>query len=67
MERSTGKEPGLAGLVRHHCMPSIRSRCSNVAVINAMGIQSHPSIAPYGAFLTADGKKLLISIQNERE
>ena len=27
----------------------------------------HPSIAPYGAFDTADGKKIAISIQNERE
>jgi crotonobetainyl-CoA:carnitine CoA-transferase CaiB-like acyl-CoA transferase len=28
---------------------------------------AHPSIAPYGAFTCADGKKLVISIQNERE
>ena len=27
----------------------------------------HPSIAPYGAFGSADGKNVLISIQNERE
>jgi crotonobetainyl-CoA:carnitine CoA-transferase CaiB-like acyl-CoA transferase len=27
----------------------------------------HPSIAPYGAYACADGKALLISIQNERE
>ena len=27
----------------------------------------HPSIAPYGAFVTADGKQVVISIQNERE
>lgn len=27
----------------------------------------HPTIAPYGAFTCADGKALLISIQNERE
>lgn len=27
----------------------------------------HPTIAPYGAFPCADGKTLLISIQNERE
>jgi crotonobetainyl-CoA:carnitine CoA-transferase CaiB-like acyl-CoA transferase len=31
-----------------------------------MGI-CHPSIAPYGVFLTGDGKQLVISIQNERE
>ena len=30
------------------------------------GLQ-HPTIAPYGAFLCADGKAVLISIQNERE
>ena len=28
---------------------------------------AHPSICPYGAFKTADGKIILISIQNERE
>ena len=27
----------------------------------------HPSIAPYGAYACADGKSVLISIQNERE
>lgn len=27
----------------------------------------HPSIAPYGAFATSDGKLTLISVQNERE
>ena len=27
----------------------------------------HPSIAPYGAYRCADGKQVLISIQNERE
>lgn len=30
------------------------------------GLQ-HPSIAPYGAFPTADGSQLVVSIQNERE
>ncbi len=28
---------------------------------------AHPSISPYGAFMTRDGKPLLISVQNERE
>jgi formyl-CoA transferase len=28
---------------------------------------AHPSIAPYGVFGTADGRQILISIQNERE
>jgi itaconate CoA-transferase len=28
---------------------------------------AHPSIAPYGAFRTADGKDIVISIQSERE
>src|SRR5439155_8745050 len=27
----------------------------------------HPTIAPYGAFRCADGKSILLSIQNERE
>jgi crotonobetainyl-CoA:carnitine CoA-transferase CaiB-like acyl-CoA transferase len=31
-----------------------------------VGMQ-HPSIAPYGVFTAGDGKKLVISIQNERE
>ena len=30
------------------------------------GLQ-HPTIAPYGAFTCADGKELLISVQNDRE
>ena len=28
---------------------------------------AHPSVAPYGVFRSADGRQLLISIQNERE
>ncbi|MEL6794551.1 MAG: CaiB/BaiF CoA-transferase family protein, partial [Pseudomonadota bacterium] len=28
---------------------------------------SHPSIAPYGAFATADGRRILISVQSDRE
>ena len=28
---------------------------------------AHPTIAPYGVFATADGKQVVISIQNERE
>lgn len=28
---------------------------------------AHPSISPYGVFVTADGKQILISIQSERE
>jgi crotonobetainyl-CoA:carnitine CoA-transferase CaiB-like acyl-CoA transferase len=28
---------------------------------------SHPTIAPYGAFICGDGKAVLLSIQNERE
>ncbi len=31
-----------------------------------MGL-AHPSVAPYGLFTTADGKEILIAIQNERE
>ena len=31
-----------------------------------MGL-SHPSIAPYGAFVTADGTPVLVAVQNERE
>jgi len=28
---------------------------------------NHPSIAPYGVYVTADGRELIFSIQNERE
>ncbi len=28
---------------------------------------AHPSLAPYGAFTTKDGRRILISIQNDRE
>ena len=28
---------------------------------------AHPSICPYGAFVTADGQQILVAIQNERE
>ena len=31
-----------------------------------MGLK-HPTIAPYGAFVCADGKQVILSIQNERE
>ena len=31
-----------------------------------MGL-AHPSVAPYGLFVTADGKEILIAIQNDRE
>ena len=31
-----------------------------------MGLK-HPTIAPYGAFVCADGKAVILSIQNERE
>lgn len=28
---------------------------------------AHPSIAPYGAFATADGRQIVLAVQNERE
>lgn len=28
---------------------------------------AHPSICPYGAFATADGREILVAVQNERE
>ena len=34
--------------------------------LKRMGL-AHPSICPYGAFKTSDGKIILLSIQNERE
>ncbi len=46
-------------------VPYIQRRYSGSAPVRA-GLK-HPSIAPYGAYRCADGKIVLISIQNERE
>lgn len=46
-------------------VPYLQYRYGNKAPTR-MGLK-HPTIAPYGAFPCADGKEILISIQNERE
>jgi crotonobetainyl-CoA:carnitine CoA-transferase CaiB-like acyl-CoA transferase len=46
-------------------VPFVQTKCTGVEP-RRVGLR-HPSIAPYGAFSCADGRKLLISIQNERE
>jgi len=46
-------------------VPFLQTKFSNNKVVRA-GLK-HPSIAPYGAFKTSDGRSILISIQNERE
>ena len=46
-------------------VPFIYQTCAGGAPPRA-GL-SHPSVAPYGAWAAADGKQVLISIQNERE
>jgi itaconate CoA-transferase len=46
---------GIAMLYAEHGAPQKR-----------LGLQ-HPTLAPYGMFQTADGKPILISIQNDRE
>ena len=45
-------------------VPLINSEAGNPP--QRMGL-AHPSIAPYGAFRSSDGKGILISIQSERE
>jgi crotonobetainyl-CoA:carnitine CoA-transferase CaiB-like acyl-CoA transferase len=46
-------------------VPYLQYRYGNFAP-QRLGLK-HPSIAPYGVFSCADGKSLLLSIQNERE
>lgn len=46
-------------------VPYLQTKYSDVPVRRA-GLK-HPSIAPYGAFRTLDGRSVLISVQNERE
>jgi crotonobetainyl-CoA:carnitine CoA-transferase CaiB-like acyl-CoA transferase len=41
--------------------------CEGTGKAPSRGGLAHPSICPYGAFPTADGALVLISIQNERE
>lgn len=46
-------------------VPYLQTRYGN-APPQRVGVR-HPTIAPYGAFRCADGKDVLLSIQNERE
>jgi itaconate CoA-transferase len=46
-------------------VPLIFQDCTGTAPAR-VGL-AHPSIAPYGAFATGDGKAIVIAIQNERE
>ena len=46
-------------------VPYLQARYSGQAP-QRVGLK-HPSIAPYGAFTCADGREVVISIQNERE
>lgn len=66
----TGKGRGIAvslfdGLADWMAVPLLHYDYAGKAPSRA-GLK-HPSIAPYGAFATADGSQLVISIQNERE
>jgi len=47
------------------CVPYLHARYGGKAP-ERVGLR-HPSIAPYGAFTCADGRDIVISIQNERE
>jgi itaconate CoA-transferase len=46
-------------------VPYLQTR-HGAAAPDRVGLK-HPSIAPYGAFTCADGRELVLSIQNERE
>ncbi|MFM8768738.1 MAG: CaiB/BaiF CoA transferase family protein, partial [Rubrivivax sp.] len=46
-------------------VPYLQTRYGGIAP-ERVGLK-HPSIAPYGAFTCADGRDIVISIQNERE
>lgn len=46
-------------------VPYLQARYGN-APPQRMGVR-HPTIAPYGAFACADGKEVILAIQNERE
>lgn len=46
-------------------VPYLQARYGDAAPAR-VGLK-HPSIAPYGAFTCADGRELVLSIQNERE
>ena len=45
-------------------VPCLHARCGDFES-KRVGLK-HPSIAPYGAFICADDRELVISIQNER-
>jgi len=66
----TGKGIGIEvslfdGMADWMNVPYLQTRYGSNSV-KRVGL-SHPSIAPYGAFMSKCGKKILISIQNERE
>lgn len=46
-------------------VPYLQTRYGGVAP-KRLGLR-HPSIAPYGAFTCADGRQVLLSVQNDRE
>ncbi len=67
---TTGKGRGIAvslfdGLADWMAVPLLHHDYGGKAPAR-VGLK-HPSIAPYGAFGTGDGKTVVISIQNERE
>lgn len=66
----TGRGQGLAVSLFHSAaelmqVPLLQQQGTGVGP-ERVGL-AHPSIAPYGAFDSSDGKPVLISIQNERE
>lgn len=68
--RVTGQGLGLAvslfdGLADWMAVPLLHHDYGGKAP-SRVGLR-HPSIAPYGAFTCADGKAIVVSIQNERE
>ncbi|MHA7685783.1 CaiB/BaiF CoA transferase family protein [Cupriavidus sp. PET2-C1] len=70
LRERTGKGSGIAvslfdGAADWMTIPYLHERYGNGAPTR-QGLK-HPSIAPYGAYATRDGREIVISIQNERE
>jgi itaconate CoA-transferase len=64
--RGSGVQVSLFGSAAElMSVPYLQARHGGLAP-QRVGLK-HPSIAPYGAFRCADGRDILISIQNERE
>ena len=64
-EAQASRRPLFAGMAEWMAVPLLHLDYGGAAP-KRVGL-NHPSIAPYGAFQTRDGKQRQVSIQNERE